>query len=94
MYYGSYMLDHTKLHLQLGMMWLVEHMQWIYYWGVLKVLILTTIMQNNIMACFQCISLEDIGNNMSYPLKDKVDIYIHFPKFTQPLFMEDKGART
>jgi hypothetical protein len=51
-------------------------------------------MQNNIMACFQCISLEDIGNNMSYPLKDKVDIYIHFPKFTQPLFMEDKGART
>jgi hypothetical protein len=53
------------------------------------VLILTTRMQNNIMACFQCISEEDIGNKMSYPLKDKMDIYIHFPKFTQPLFMED-----
>jgi hypothetical protein len=53
------------------------------------VLILTTRMQNNIMACFQCISEEDIGNKMSYPLKDKMDIYIHFPKFTQSLFMED-----
>lgn len=48
-----------------------------------------TIMENNIMACFQCISSKDIGNKMSYPLKDKMDIYIHFPKFTQPLFMED-----
>ncbi len=52
-------------------------------------LILTTIMQNDILACLQCINSEGIGNKTSYPLKDKVDIYIHFPKVTQPLFMED-----